>query len=709
MKNKNILLVLFFLVLSFISCNRESGIEVSWISDPDNNTQMKIIHPLELSKVKISDGFWSPKLYLWRTKTVNDIFDKFEGKYVYPGNGQKTSNAFSNYDLVAEGKRGIGQHDGRPWFDGLIYETIRGAADLLVQYPDEKLEERVDGYINRIEAAQNSEPDGYINTYTQLVEPEHRWGFNGGFLRLQHDVYNAGMLFEAAVHYYRATGKVKLLNVAVKMANLMCGCIGEVPKMNVVPAHSGPEEALLKMYWLFKENPELKNLVSVNVDEDQYYHLVRFWIESRGDNCGYPLWKSWGDSESEKWVKSAEYAQPKYGDHSRPSWGDYAQDSIPIIEQKTIEGHAVRATLLATGIATLVLEDSDNKYFDVCSDLWKNMVGKRMYITGGVGSTAKDEKFGSDYYLPEDGYLETCAAVGAGFFSERMHELTGNAIYMDEFERVLYNNVLSGISLSGDHYSYINPLISESNPRWRWTGCPCCPPMFLKMVSAMPGFIYSCDKESVYVNLFVGSEANISIEGINVTMKQETRYPWDGQISLQILPDEEKDFTVRIRIPGWAQGIENPFGLYHSQSSSKVGFSINGENIAVKTNKGYAEIKRKWKKGDCVKLVLPIEPRIVYAHDSVTNLNNKVALASGPIVYCLEANDNPELSHIMLDTQSKLTLKYKQEEMNGVNFITGRALFDKREHSTVSFSAIPFFANGNRKPGNFFRVWIPIE
>lgn len=212
----------------------------------------------ELVDVNISDSFWGPKLQVWQTTTVNDVFDKFEGKYTPEGGWLEkdfkvrgaTRNAFLNFDRVAEGKRGIGMHDGPPWYDGLIYETIRGAADLLSIYPNAELEKRIDGYIDRIAAAQASEPDGYINTYTQLMEPDHRWGFNGGFLRWQHDVYNAGMLAEAGVHYYRATGKVNLLTVAVKMANYMVADIGPHPKKNVVPAHSGPEEAFLKLYSL---------------------------------------------------------------------------------------------------------------------------------------------------------------------------------------------------------------------------------------------------------------------------------------------------------------------------------------------------------------------------------------------------------------------------------------------------------------------------
>jgi DUF1680 family protein len=221
---------------------------------------------MAVKDVKVNDSFWSPKLDLWSEITVNDIFNKFEGQYDaesrrdllndYKLSG-RTRDAFRNFDIVAQGKRGVGQqqHEGPPWYDGLVYETIRGAADFLIQFPDKKTEERIDAYIDRIEAAQQSEGDGYINTYTMLAEPEHRWGINGGFERYQHDVYNSGALMEAAVHYYNATGKTKLLNVAVKCANYICKVMGPEPKLNIVPAHALPEEAIMKLYWLFKNNP----------------------------------------------------------------------------------------------------------------------------------------------------------------------------------------------------------------------------------------------------------------------------------------------------------------------------------------------------------------------------------------------------------------------------------------------------------------------
>ncbi|CAN5533394.1 glycoside hydrolase family 127 protein [soil metagenome] len=665
----------------------------------------------ELSAVTINDSFWSPKLKLWQTKTVNDVFDKFEGKYRPQGQTLErdfrvlgvTRNAFLNFDLVAEGKRAIGKHHGPPWYDGLIYETIRGSADLLSIYTNAELETRIDGYIDRIAKAQASEPDGYIDTYTQLMEPDHRWGFKGGMLRWQHDVYNAGMLVEAGVHYYQATGKTKLLAVAVKMANYMYQDMGPHPKKNVVPAHSGPEEALMKLYYLFRDKPELKSEIDADVNEKNYYELVKFWIEARGQHVGLPTWNAWGNEKSEKWIRDVKYDDPKFGEHRRPSWGDYAQDSIPALQQKTIVGHAVRATLLATGVATVAAENRDPRYIEAASSLWDNMVGRRMFITGGVGAIANDEKFGDDYYLPNDAYLETCAAVGAGFFSQRMNTLTGKGKYIDEFERTLYNGVLTGISLQGDNYTYQNPLISNEHHRWEWHDCPCCPPMFLKIMGAIPDFIYSVSNEGIIVHLFIGSVAEIQVDNHNVTLQQVTNYPWEGSIIINVNPEREGIFNIKVRIPGWATGDENPFGLYQSKVKEMPILKVNGSVIGKGIVDGYISINRSWKKGDKIELGLSMQPRLVFANDKVHILNNMTAVASGPLVYCFEKSMNTAFDQLEMDPNMPGDLKYQSDLLNGVNVVTTRS------KSGNVFKAIPYFAVGNFHPGDPYKVWIPVR
>jgi len=658
---------------------------------------------LEVVDVKVSDTFWRPKFEQWRTTTATDVFDKFEGRHESIG---EPRDAFKNFDLVAEGKRNIGLHHGPPWYDGLVYESIRGVADFLAVYPDSKLEKRIDDYIDRIAAAQKSDPDGYINTYTDLMEPSHRWGLNGGMQRWQHDVYNAGMLLEAGVHYYKATGKTKLLNVAVKYANYMYKSMGPAPKLNVVPAHSGPEEAVMKLYWLFKNEPGLKKKMDEPVQEDNYYQLASFWIENRGVHCGMPDWDAMGNPAAEQWIRDNKYNEPQYGNHSRPTWGSYAQDKVPFLKQESMEGHAVRATLFTTGAAAVAEENKSPQYLETLSRLWDNMTGCRMFITGGVGAIAYDEKFGPDYFLPNDAYLETCAAVGAGFFSQRMNQLTGDAKYMDEFERSLYNGVLTTISASGTNYTYQNPPNAGHHSRWGWHDCPCCPPMFLKMMSAFPGFIYAHTPNELYVNLYVGSEAKVNFgKNKNVSVKQVTQYPWEGKVSIFVSPESKAEFALKVRIPGWAVNKENPMDLYKSHVQTPVYISVNGEKVNTQPVDGYVTLNRTWKKGDRVELVLPMEPRFVYANDLVNDLKGLVAVASGPLVYCLEEGQNPGLEKLRIDTKAPTSIRFRKEWLNGINVITGTALDDLNKK--VEFTAIPYYAIGNLKPGNAYKMWTP--
>lgn len=681
-------------------------------SPPEDKNQQDTVR-YSINHVDVRDNFWSPRLEQWRTITVNDVFDKFEGKYVPEGRWLEkdfgtmgeTRNAFVNFQLVADGKRGIGKHHGPPWYDGLVYQTIRGASDLIAKKRDPQLEARIDRYIDLIAKAQASEKDNYLNTYTQLMEPDHRWGFNGGMLRWQHDVYNAGMLVEAGIHYYRATGKTKLLNVGVRFANFMYQDMGPAPKKNVVPAHSGPEESFIKLYQLFRDEPSLKSKMNVPVDEKQYWDLATFWLEGRGKHVGLPLWRTWGDQKAEQWIRDVKYDDPKFGDHRRPTWGDYAQDSIPVLEQKTIEGHAVRATLLATALTAAAIETQDPRYIQTANNFWDNMVGRRMFITGGVGAIAQDEKFADDYYLPNNSYLETCAAVGAGFFSQRMNELTGDGKYMDEFERMIFNGVLTGISLSGNKYTYQNPLISDHQHRWGWHDCPCCPPMFLKIMSAVPDFIYAPVDNGIAVNLFIGSRAEITgASGQHLFIEQSTEYPWNGKINLTLYPDHETNIDLKIRIPGWALGTENPFDLYQSDLKGSITIRLNENRVDAKPMNGYVTLSRSWKKGDVVELELPMEPRVVKANDNVKDLQGTVALASGPIVYCFEDISNKGLKDLKIDTASPMEIKFDGKLLNGMNIITGQGTGKNR--AKVSFTAVPYYAAGNLKPEDSYKVWI---
>lgn len=641
-----------------------AGICVAIASVGYGQEASKALQPLHIQQVQINDAFWSPRLDVWRKVTLTDCFDKFE-----------RDGTLENFDKVRAGK---GEHRQAPWFDGLLYEMIRAAADFLVAKPDPKLEARLDGYIERIAAAAAMDPNGYLNTYTQLQEPTHRWGANGGNDRWQHDLYNAGALVEAGIHYYRATGKTKLLEVAVSFANHMADVMGPAPKQNLIPGHALGEEALVKLYLLFKAQPQLKSRLKVRVDENGYLRLAQFWIDARGHHEG------------------------------RNNYGAYNQDEIPVLQQQTIEGHAVRGMLLCNGLVAAGLAAHRPEYLTTAQRLWTNMVARRMYLTGGVGAVANDEKFGDDYFLPNTGYAETCAAAAAAFFHENMHLAFGDAGYVDELERVLYNGFLSGVGGSGNCYFYENPL--EAGPqhrRWDWHPCPCCPPMFLKVAGELPSYIYAQNADGLYVNLYIGNHATAVLNHTKVGLELTTQYPWEGRVKLAVSPERPTKFALRLRLPGWCEQPE---------------IRVNRRTVKdLKRASGYAQIEREWKRGDVVELRLPMPVQRVYAHPQVEANQDRVALQRGPLVYCLEGIDNGgTLRNLVIPPETKLVAERCDNLLGGVTVIRGKA---RALHQTawadrlyqsgptlpgttnIEFTAIPFYANANRQPSEM-RVWI---
>jgi DUF1680 family protein len=649
--------------------------------------------PVSIDQVQLEDEFWSSKRQVWQEVTIRDVFRKFESA---------RGGTFNNFDKVRDGQ--VGGHAGQPWWDGLIYEMIRAASDFLVSHPDPELDGQLDGYISRIAAAAAKDPDGYLNTYTQLMEPGHRWGLNGGLQLWQHEIYNLGALVDAGVHHYRATGKTTLLVVGVKIANTMYEFMGPPPKKNLVPCHSLPEEALVGLYELFQEQPNLKAKIPLPVREENYLNLAEFWIEDRGNNIGKPDWeKDW--KKAEQFVRNQEYGE------GRPSWGAYAMDDKPVFDQQDIHGHAVRATLLCTGIAAAARVNDKQAYRETAVRLWENMVFKRMHITGGVGAFKDQEKFGADYALPNDAYLETCAAVGAGFFHRNMNLAFGHARYVDQLERTLYNGSLSGVSLKGDTYFYENPLEADiERARWVWNETPCCPPMFLKLMGAMPGYIYATDSDSVYVNLFVGSRASVNLKNEKIVIKQTTRYPWEGTVQFTMESVGSSPFNLMLRVPDWCRGET---------------LKVNGQNLATdKRVRGYVQINRAWKKGDSLELNLPMPVQSLRAHPQVAADIGRVVLTRGPLTYCLESADNgQDPRSLAIEKDVKLNSEFRKNLLGGVVVIQGTAVAKSSpawantlyrpavadlSSKRVPITAIPYFANTNRGPVQMV-VWIPVE
>jgi len=661
--------------LSFIRLNLKANSTLKFRLEFQAPPASARLTPVPIQQVTVDDAFWSPRLKAWREVTIPDCLAKFE-----------KDGTLLNFDRVRDGQLKE-KHGGAPWFDGLIYEMIRACSDYLAAQRDPVLERRLDGYIERIAAAQAKDPDGYLNTYTQMVEPAHHWGLNGGNDPYQHDIYNAGAAVEAGVHYYRATGKVSLLKLATRLANNMCDVIGPQPKANMIPGHSGPEEALVRLFELFREQPELKRIMGFPVEEQRYLKLAEFFIEARGHYEG------------------------------RKPFNAYGQDHKPVFEQQTIEGHAVRATLMGTGLAALACANDRIEYEQASKRLWDNMTGRRMYVTGGVGVRAQDEAFARDYDLPNKTYAETCAAVGSGFFSRNLNLLTGNAACIDELERALYNNVLAGVSVKGDTYFYTNPLEgNKKRERWSWSGCPCCPPMFLKITGAMPGYIYAKDSSGIYVNLFIGSRVETQLPGGKVALRQTTGYPWQGDIRIAVEPENPGEFDLNVRIPAWCQGASTPNDLYQIIGRPTEGaarLKINGQVIEhPEMVRGYARLHREWKAGDVIELSMDMPVRRVEAHALKADVG-RVALMRGPIVYCVESCDNGDhIRSIFVPPNAEFSTEHREGLFGGVTVLRGKVAAlqgtgnDGLEPLSMEMTAIPYAFNTNRGPVEM-AVWLP--
>jgi DUF1680 family protein len=373
--------------------------------------------------------------------------------------------------------------------------------------------------------------------------------------------------------------------------------------------------------------------------------------------------------------------------------------------------------LFFSGVAALAGINGRDDYRATAIRLWENMNSKKSYITGGIGATSEGEAFGKDYDLPNDGYLETCGAAGAGFFDRNLNLLTGDARYADALERELYNGALTGVSLAGNSYTYVNPLKADNgNSRWAWNGCPCCPPMFLKLMGAMPGYIYAQDTTGIYVNLFVGSQAKIQFAGHTVKLKQTTDYPWNGEVKITFESAKAGDFDLHVRIPSWCQGATSSSNLYQFTGRPINGaarLKVNGQPVPLEIVNGYASVRRRWKSGDTLQLDLDMPVQSVSANVNVAADKGRVALTRGPIVYCFEGADNgAAVQNLVISPETKFTPEFRRDLLGGVMVLTGTAtgVFRTGKDQVVSqpfkVTATPYFANANRGTCPM-QVWMP--
>ena len=633
---------------------------------------LKKIEEVSYEHVMITDQFWKPKIDKNRLIGIRSAL-------------KECASSMDNFD-VASGKK-KGQHKGNVAGDSDVYKTIQGASYILANSPDKELEAVIDSLVERIVAAQ--QPDGYLFTYWTVIDISKKWTD----LPRKHELYCAGHMIEAAVAYYTVTGKRKMLDAAIRLANHIDSVFGPQKRLDV-PGHEEIELALFKLYKA--------------TGEKRYLDLSSFFIDGRGNP---------NRMTAEKVSPPDKDANANTPQRWRPP--AYMQDHLPVTQQFYAVGHAVRATYLYTAMADISMETNAVKYLPALDSLWNDVVYKKLYITGGVGTRQfHDEGFGSAYVLPNDqAYCETCSSIGLTFWNRRMNALHADAKYADLTELTMYNSAISGVSLNGDGFFYTNPLESNGkHKRQNWSNPPCCPTNIVRFLPEIGSTIYSKRDKEIYINQFIGNEAKIALGNQEIRMKMETAYPWEGTINLNIDPEKPIELSLYIRIPGWAQGELLPGGLYHSTGAKmnpkkEVSLKINGKGVSdIRMEKGYAVIKRKWKKGDKVEMELPMQINVVAGNPRMEDKQGQAVIMRGPLVYCMEETDNKnyfEANNETVLSPVGLTSEFKKDLLNGVGIIHGNAIVSGKKEK-IAITAIPYYAWCNRGQCRM-KVWLPFR
>ena len=637
-----------------------------------------VIQPLPLRQVTVADRFWAPRLENNRRVTLPTEYEQC-----------RKTGRIDAWKL--EWKPG----DPNPphiFWDSDLAKWIEAAGYSLATHPDPVLEKQVDDVVDLMEKAQC--PDGYLNTHYIAVEPDQRWSN----LRDCHELYCAGHLIEGAVAYAAATGKMKILEVLRRYADYIASVFGRGPGQK--RGYCGHEEIELALVKLYRATGERR-----------YLELAAYFVDERGRDPHYY------DVESQA-----------RGEQLKPNryWDTYAyfQAHKPPRDQDTVIGHAVRAMYLACGMTDVAGETGDADLLAACRRLWRSMVDRRMYVTGGIGSTRHGERFTFDYDLPnETAYTETCAAIGVVFWAHRMLQIEADAEYADVMERALFNGVASGLSLSGDRFFYANPLavlpefsrekkFSDhlSPERQEWFGCACCPPNIARLYASLGQYVYSAAPDTLFVHLYVQGAAEFVVGGRPVTVCQRGDYPWKEKMTLTVTPAEPLVFTVALRLPGWCRQPQ---------------VQVNGKRVALTgaVRRGYLYLEREWQPNDRITLTFPMPVEQIVAHPRVRHNAGRVALQRGPIVYCLEEIDNgANLNGILLPADTKFTAAFKPDLLGGATVISGTArrrdetawqgrlyqTADNDKTVPVRIQAVPYCLWANRGPGEML-VWVAVE
>ena len=624
-----------------------------------NSIRDYTITPVSFTSVSIDDRFWHPRIETAVKVTVPYDFEKCE----------ETGRI---HNFAKAGGLMEGPHLGIFYDDSDVFKVVEGAAYALQVSPDPALETYVDELIDKFAAAQ--EDDGYLYT-ARTIDPAsapepcgpERWSN----LRVNHELYNVGHMYEAAVAYFEATGKRKFLDVALRNADLIDSVFGP-DKLRDVPGHQEIEIGLVRLFRA--------------TGDDKYLRLAKYFLDERGQA------------------------------NRRKIYGAYCQDHQPVTEQAEAVGHAVRAGYMYAAMTDIAALTDAADYRAAVHALWENVVGKKLSITGGVGARHEGEAFGDDYELPNlTAYNETCAAQANILWNQRMFLLTGEAKFIDILERTLYNGFLSGVGMDGRSFYYVNPLACDGEYRFNrdekmtrqpWYGTSCCPTNVVRLLPSLSGYIYAIRDRELHVNLYMAGRAQLDLNGIGVTVEQRTDYPWNGRIAIDLTVAQPVEFQLKLRIPSFAQGVPVPSDLYSYIDCATDDFtlSVDGESLPLELAAGYVPISRRWEGTSRIELNLPLPIRRVVAHPAVANLEGLVALERGPIVYALEAADNEaDVLKLALADAAPLVAEDQPDLLGGVTVIRGEAL--DAAGKTVPITAIPYYAWGHRGSGKM-NVWL---
>ncbi|MCG8307312.1 MAG: glycoside hydrolase family 127 protein [Cytophagales bacterium] len=620
------------------------------------------VSPVPFAKVELNDSFWKNRAQINKEVTIPIAFQRSE-----------ESGRLANFRIAAGLEEGTFPEKRRGFDDSDVFKIIEGASYSLITNPDKEMELFLDTLISHIAGAQ--EDDGYLYTVRSIMgEGTHRDTKEARWMAVEkgsHELYNLGHMYEAAVAHYEATGKRSFLNVAIKSADLVDNTFG-TGKLELIPGHQEIEIGLVKLY--------------VCTGEERYLNLAKYFLDMRG-----------------KTLRRQEYDQT----HK------------PVVEQDEAVGHAVRAIYMFAGMADIAALTGNDAYLNAMEKLWYDIAAHKLYITGGIGSPGGAEGFAEKYRLANyTAYCETCAAIANIFWNYRMFLTHGDSKYIDILELALYNNVLSGVALSGDLFFYPNKLESRGDvERSQWFHTSCCPTNISRIIPSVPGYIYAKKDEDIYINLFISSAAALEIDGKNIEIEQQSSLPWGGKVKVELFPEKATEFKLRVRIPSWIKDkpVATDLYSYVDRKNQKPTILLNGDKIDFEIEQGYAVISKQWNKGDKIEIEFPFDVRKIVSSENVKDNIGRAALQIGPVIYCVEGHEHPNRkANNLLLAEAPFQVEFQKDLLDGVMTIHGKAfqLYENEDGEIqmqdVNLTAIPYYGWANRGASEML-VWLPIK